>query len=632
VRPPSPPSSVMNSPAASLPRRVVRLAGELAVRLGRAEGTEVFEDELTGSRGLLKSKGLITNFHPLPGAGRPAHAAIASTTSEVQPAAEPAPNHLIMRLPAALATLLVLAEGDELWEDEELFTGLREQGLITYPSPPPPPPTTIMSHAPPVLISAEDVLEVGLQQTLPLFLLAEAGSVARREDMIPGRAYHDEDGGSLASIRDFYADTPSFLHGTGRFSALMKPLLGRLACVSRSWRAAISSALLRELSHNPPAWRCWTRGLASAAAEAAVDSPALMITRQQVGEWLRLEDAFFLEVTNCDSADGMSGFTVEQHGALLFPTIAFQPPPQTGVSGEGGSSTAIKAILPPTKIGGYPDWPFHDREGCPTPPDKTQLRFVAQVNLAHIKGCALANATGLLPRNGMLYFFLQPDYIGTDDATIGYNSSQMLKSVRCSVIHILASTAAALTAAVSAHSLEQTFGIPQPVTYSSTKPAYDSLTPPPMLYPGVHRDESNDYQSYASRAGPDRAAPLMLGHCAPPLWMAGSHKDTCGVNARKDDALMEHADSILDELWDVDNNAPLDDEADGEFEVAHAQQTLVPLLQFNCKSDDNLGTHGHYVVFMISKEDLQAHRFNNVCAYVQLQWQHHFYDDDFEYL
>jgi len=45
-----------------------------------------------------------------------------------------APDHYVVRLSAALATLLGRAEGAELPEDE-LLGRLRECGLITYPSP-----------------------------------------------------------------------------------------------------------------------------------------------------------------------------------------------------------------------------------------------------------------------------------------------------------------------------------------------------------------------------------------------------------------------------------------------------------------------------------------------------------------
>ena len=53
-------SAAAAAAAPPLPRHVVRLAGALAERLGRAEGAELFEDELAGRVGLLKRAGLIT--------------------------------------------------------------------------------------------------------------------------------------------------------------------------------------------------------------------------------------------------------------------------------------------------------------------------------------------------------------------------------------------------------------------------------------------------------------------------------------------------------------------------------------------------------------------------------------------
>ena len=110
----------MHSPAASLPRYVVRLSGALAALLGGAEGAELLEDDFTDG---MKVAGLIT--YPSPPTAQH-HAPVAQAAVE-PPAAAAAAEHStdrrVTRLSAALAALLGYAEGAELSEDE-LLAGL----------------------------------------------------------------------------------------------------------------------------------------------------------------------------------------------------------------------------------------------------------------------------------------------------------------------------------------------------------------------------------------------------------------------------------------------------------------------------------------------------------------------------
>ena len=67
---------------------------------------------------------------------------------------------------------------------------------------------------------------------------------------------------------------------------------------------------------------------------------------------------------------------------------------------------------------------------------------MAQVNLALVKGCALANATGILLRDGMLYFFVQKGSLqmNPENAPGAHYSSFFLQAVPCCVVHYAGSS------------------------------------------------------------------------------------------------------------------------------------------------------------------------------------------------
>jgi hypothetical protein len=64
---------------------------------------------------------------------------------------------------------------------------------------------------------------------------------------------------------------------------------------------------------------------------------------------------------------------------------------------------------------------------------------VAQVNLALVKGCALANATGILPRDGMLYFFVEKGSLQMKPEEYMPDANDLanffLQLVQCCVVH-----------------------------------------------------------------------------------------------------------------------------------------------------------------------------------------------------
>jgi len=74
-------------------------------------------------------------------------------------------------------------------------------------------------------------------------------------------------------------------------------------------------------------------------------------------------------------------------------------------------------VFPPTKVGGLPDWPWHDEEGLnvKTFPPSNLWEFVAQVNLSQVHASCSLIPEGLLPESGVLYFFLDRDFDRDDD-------------------------------------------------------------------------------------------------------------------------------------------------------------------------------------------------------------------------
>jgi len=277
----------------------------------------------------------------------------------------------------------------------------------------------------------------GLEAVVVRTLMECACAVVRREGL------------TRAPAGDYY--DPSAILAAPQLTALLRAL-ATLARVGPAWREAfdiawLSRSLSRALSRDPPAWRGWTRGLATAPA----DSPSLelSLTPQQITQLLREEDSFFSAATEGDvypvPGYRLVGPTLDlaEHSAFLRPTIAFQsrptrvpiafqwPPDPDTELGEAQLSFAV----PSTRVGGRPQWPFHDTERCPAPPDKAQYGFVAQVNLALAKGCALANAAGLPPRDGMLYFFLQKGSLRRSHIDPGNYCSVYLRPEQCCVVH-----------------------------------------------------------------------------------------------------------------------------------------------------------------------------------------------------
>ena len=74
-------------------------------------------------------------------------------------------------------------------------------------------------------------------------------------------------------------------------------------------------------------------------------------------------------------------------------------------------------VFPPTKVGGLPDWPWHDEEGlnAKTFPPSNVWEFVAQVNLSQVHASCSLIPEGLLPTSGVLYFFLDRDFDRGDE-------------------------------------------------------------------------------------------------------------------------------------------------------------------------------------------------------------------------
>ena len=241
-------------------------------------------------------------------------------------------------------------------------------------------------------------------------LVENACAAARRET----QSLFLVKGGDHRRLYDFVRrHSPAECHFSPALCCALQTL-GKLACVGRSWRDAVRAdsvdvALTRAITRDPPAWRGWTEGLSSEEA-AANDTSSFNLTSSQVLTLLKQEDAF---LAACRGA-GMweADVTLETHGKLLRPAVVF--PTMTAdqeravaralfhpeEQGYGGYTTTTTRV-PHTRIGGYPDWPFHDETSCPKPPPKTPLVFVAQVNLSHAAGL-LPDGNGLLPEDGML--------------------------------------------------------------------------------------------------------------------------------------------------------------------------------------------------------------------------------------
>jgi hypothetical protein len=417
--------------------------------------------------------------------------------------------------------------------------------------------------------------------------------------------------------------------------------------VGPAWREAfdiawLSRALSLALSRDPPAWRGWTRGLASAAAEAAAYSPpGIKLSPQQITHLLAEEDSFFTAATAGDTLRGGPELDLVQLGALLRPTIAFQWPPQPH---PPPSHPQPAPAVPSTRVGDWPQWPFHDKERCPAPPDQAHFGFVAQVKLALVKECTLANATGILPRDGMLYFFVQKGSLHSNPENHDVNdlASFLLQPVQCCVVHYAGSSGDEwpLTSIHAVDARKFFSGVPLRA-YTSTALASDvSLTAPPFAAHQIFMSPSgddgsdagsgycsemegmaeDDYLKYASEAGPDRRAPLMLGHRVPPPWMAGARGGDYFDDGGGGDDEMMLSGYMMTKLRDVCYPQPVDaiNAANTDAQPAALSDDTVPLLQFHV-NHWLLGEY--YLVFVVGKEDLLARRFDKVTAHVQFKIQ-----------
>jgi len=140
----------------------------------------------------------------------------------------------------------------------------------------------------------------------------------------------------------------------------------------------------------------------------------------------------------------------------------------------------------------------------------------------------------------------------------------------------------------------------------------------------------NEYLKYASKAGPDRRAPLMLGHCAPPPWMVGAH-DGGGFGDPYGDGDDNGNDNLLSGMmmsklrevcYPKAVNPAATNTGTTVVKTPEAPRELsdgtVPLLQFHV-NHRVLGEY--YLVFVAREEDLLARRFDKVTAHVQFKIQ-----------
>ena len=197
-------------------------------------------------------------------------------------------------------------------------------------------------------LMALPVAHAGVEAVVMRTLVELVCAVVRREGLTPGEDYDHPSPATLAAPQ---------------LTALLQAL-ATLARVGPAWREAfdvawLTRALVHALSRDPPAWRGWTRGLASAAVTE--DSPPLKLAPQQITHLLGEEDSLFSAVTAGAGDTFMSGppLDMAEHGVMLRPTIAFQwpldprpdpwhvvvpPPPQSA------------SAVPPARVGYWPQW------------------------------------------------------------------------------------------------------------------------------------------------------------------------------------------------------------------------------------------------------------------------------------
>jgi hypothetical protein len=316
-------------------------------------------------------------------------------------------------------------------------------------------------------VCCDSVDEAAIPLLLVRCLVENACAAARRETTSLTFL-----GGDRSRLYNYaYRDSPAECEFSPVLALTLKTL-GKLACVGRSWRDAVRAdsvdvVLTRAISRDPPAWRGWTEGLST------VPDASFNLTASQVLSLLKQEDVFLAVCRGLGM--NVADVALETHGKPLRPAIAFPTMtaaqeravaravvhPEEGYGGAGGGGDTM--CVPHTRIGGYPDWPFHDEASCPKPPPKTPLVFVAQVNLSHAAG--LPNGTGLLPEDGMLYFFAQKNYlapVNIDDLLQGMAGASLenfnLKSTPCAVIYYPGSTADWPTATITSPASTTTSG------------------------------------------------------------------------------------------------------------------------------------------------------------------------------
>ena len=227
---------------------------------------------------------------------------------------------------------------------------------------------------------------------------------------------------------------------------------------------------------------------------------------------------------------------------------AEKPPPLTHSHVAPGE----REVFPPMKVGGTPDWPWHDDKAPPSPPPsfsqgECDYEFVAQINLEQLRDCVFT-PPGLLPATGALYFFIQAGYDGED-----FNPDEHILS---HVTYYSPAADAPPWPAPLPHGavdpadrelLSDTFGNMRSAfeTYRSSAlaPALDALTLPPFakhqlmsdawqrwVYGEVLSEDSehddwgeddlwdaeSEFIAGARELGPPCCMPMMLGHCVVP--------------------------------------------------------------------------------------------------------------------